>query len=50
MKADKAEADKSQAANNDQAKAVNNGGHFHDRDGTVTLVTREQKQEALKMW
>jgi hypothetical protein len=47
VKADKAEADKAKAANIDQAKAVNGG---NDRDGTVTLVTKEQKQEGLKMW
>ena len=35
------------AANNDQAKAVNKG---KDQDDMVTLVTREQKQEGLKMW
>ncbi len=45
--ADKTEADKAKATNNDQAKAVNNG---KDKDGMVTLVTREQKQEGLKMW
>jgi hypothetical protein len=46
-KADKAKADKADKAEADKAKAVNNG---KDQDGAVTLVTREQKQEGLKMW
>jgi hypothetical protein len=47
VKAEKAEADEAKAANNGQAKAMNNG---KSQDATVTLVTREQKQEGLKMW
>jgi hypothetical protein len=50
--ADKAQADKAQAenarsANNNQAKAVN---REKDQGESVPLVTREQKQEGLKMW
>jgi hypothetical protein len=47
VKAEKAEADEAKAANNGQAKAMNNG---KTQDATVTLVTREQKQEGLKLW
>jgi hypothetical protein len=47
VKAEKAEADEAKAANNGQAKAMNNG---KSQDATVTLVTREQKQEGLKIW
>jgi hypothetical protein len=47
VNAEKAEADEAKAANNGQAKAMNNG---KSQDATVTLVTREQKQEGLKLW
>ncbi len=47
MKAEKAETDEAKAANKYQAKAKNNG---KSQDTAVTLVTKEQKHEALKIW
>ncbi len=47
VKAEKAAADEAKAANKHQAKAMNNG---KSQDAAVTLVTREQKQEGLKIW
>ena len=45
--ADKAQAEKARSANHNQAKAVN---REKDQGESVPLVTREQKQEGLKMW
>jgi hypothetical protein len=39
--------DKAKASIDDQAKAVSNG---KDKDDIISLVTRDQKREALKMW
>jgi hypothetical protein len=47
VKAEKAETDEAKAANKYQAKAMNNG---KSQDTPTTLVTKEQKQEALKIW
>ena len=47
VKAEKAEIDGAKAANKYQAKAMNNG---KSQDAAVTLVTKEQKQEGLKIW
>ena len=44
---DQSQADKARIAINDQAKAVNDE---RIQNGSVALVTREQKQEGLKMW
>ena len=47
VKAEKAETDEAKAANKHQAKAMNNGKR---QDAAVPIVTKAQKDEALKIW